>query len=58
MMGFEMQWHQLDLIQTICTSKQITTPAPRHSFFTGRMLFLTSNQQCRSTSVKVRLISK
>jgi len=24
-------------------------PAPHHSIFTGRMLFLTSNQQCQST---------
>jgi len=26
-------------------SRQITTPAPHHSVFTGRMLFLTPNQQ-------------
>jgi len=24
-------------------------PAPHHSIFTGRMLFLTPNQQCQST---------
>jgi len=29
--------------------RQITTPAPRHSIFTRRMLFLTPNQQYRST---------
>jgi len=39
---------------TICKQcaprfRQITTPTPRHSVFTGRMLFLTSNQQCQST---------
>jgi len=28
---------------------QITTPTPHHSIFTGRMLFLTPNQQCQST---------
>jgi len=38
---------------TICKqsaphSRQITTPTPYHSFFTGRMLFLTPNQQCQS----------
>jgi len=40
--------------RTICTSfapcsRQITTPAPHHFIFTGRMLFLTPNQQCQST---------
>ena len=35
---------------TICKqsaprSRQITTPTPHHSIFTGRMLFLTSSQQ-------------
>jgi len=37
---------------TICKqscSRQITTPAPHHSMFTGQMLFLTPNQQCEST---------
>jgi len=39
---------------TICKqsapcSWQITTPTPHHSIFTGRMLFLTPNQQCQST---------
>jgi len=32
--------------RTICKS---LTPAPRHSFFTGWMLFLTPNQQHQST---------
>jgi len=30
-------------------SRQITTPAPHHSLFTGRMPFLPPNQQCQST---------
>jgi len=30
-------------------SKQITTPAPHRSVFTGRMPFLPPNQQCQST---------
>jgi len=30
-------------------SRQITTPAPHHSFFTGRMPFLPPNQQRQST---------
>ena len=30
-------------------SRQITTPKPHHSIFTGRMLFLVPNQQCQST---------
>jgi len=29
--------------------RQITTPTHHYSIFTGRMLFLTSNQQCQST---------
>jgi len=30
-------------------SRQITTPTPHHSVFTGRMLFLPPNQQRQST---------
>ena len=30
-------------------SRQITTPAPHHSVFTGRMPFLPPNQQLQST---------
>jgi len=30
-------------------SRHITTPAPHHSFFIGRMPFLSPNQQCQST---------
>ena len=43
---------------TICKqsaprSRQITTSTPHHSIFTGRMLFLTPNQQCQSTEGKL-----
>ena len=31
------------------SSRQITTPAPNHSVFTGRMIFLLPNQQRQST---------
>jgi len=46
MMG--RQWHQTDPVHIICTSSRsrlITIPAPHHSVFTGRMLFLPPNQQ-------------
>jgi len=58
-MGFGMQWHQLDhkIKQSAPRSRQITTPTPHHSiftepttqFFTGRMPFLPPNQQRQST---------
>jgi len=48
-----MQWHQLDHMQTICTSLQTTTPTPHHSIFVGRMLFLMPNQQCQSNEIKL-----
>jgi len=35
--------------QSAPRSRQITTPTPYHSIFTGRMLFPTPNQQFRST---------
>jgi len=48
------QWHQLDHFKSFVPhSRQITTPAPRHSFFTGRMFFLMPNQLCRSTEGNV-----
>jgi len=31
--------------QSAPPSRQITTPTPHHSIFTGRMLFVTTNQQ-------------
>jgi len=49
----EWQWHQLGHMHHISAprSRQITTPAPHHSVFTGRMPFLPPNQQRQSTSV-------
>ena len=35
--------------KTAPRSRQTTTPAPHHSFFTGRMPFLPPNQQRQST---------
>ena len=35
--------------QSAPRSRQITTPTPHHSIFTGRLLFPTPNQQCQST---------
>jgi len=29
-------------------------PTNQHSFFTGRMLFLSPNQQCQSTEGKIK----
>ena len=48
------QWHQLDHMQIICTTLQTDNHAstPSLSFFTGRMLFLTPNQQCQSKPVE------
>ena len=47
-------WDGSVISWTICKqsaprSRQITTPTPHHSMFTGRMLFLTPNQQHQST---------
>jgi len=50
MESFGMQWHQLHHMQTICTSLQTDNHTTTQSLnFTGRMLFLTPNQQCQST---------
>ena len=35
--------------QSAPRSRQITTPTPHQSMFTGRMLYLAPNQQCQST---------
>jgi len=44
------QRHQLDHMQTICTSFRTDNHTNTSSLnFTDRMLFLTSNQQCQST---------
>jgi len=50
-MGF---WDGSGISWTTCKQsapccRQMTTPTPRHSVFTGRMLFLMPNQQCQST---------
>ena len=47
MSGFGVQWHRLDHMQTICISLQ--TDNHNTSSLTGRVLFLTPNQQCQST---------
>jgi len=52
-MGF---WDGSGISWTICKqsaphSRQVTTPTPHHSMFTGRVPFLTPNQQCQSTEV-------
>jgi len=41
--------------QSAPCSRQITTPTPRHSIFTGQMLFLAPNQQCQSTEVMAKI---
>jgi len=49
----EWLWHQLGRMQ-ICTSLQTNNHAgnPPLVFFTGRMPFLSPNQQCQSTEGK------
>ena len=47
-------WGCCGISWTICKqsapcSRQITIPAPHHSFFTGQMLFLMLNQRCQGT---------
>jgi len=44
--------------QSAPRSRQITTPTPHQSILTGRMLFLTPNQQCQSSRGKVLCIIK
>jgi len=49
------QWHQLDHTQiTAPRSRQITTPVPHHSVFTGQMPFMPPNQQRQSTKGRCR----
>ena len=52
----EWQWHQLGHMQ-VCISLQTDNHAsastPPLSFFTGRMPFLSPNQQCQSTEGKL-----
>ena len=54
-------WDGSGISWTICKqsaphSIQITTSTLHHWIFTGRMLFLTPNQQCQSTLIKLLLI--
>ena len=49
MMAFWDDRHQLDHMQTTCTSLQTDNPASTTQFFTGRMPFLLPNQQRKST---------
>jgi len=54
MMGF---WDDSGISWTICKqyaprSREITTPSPHQSIFTGQMLFLMPNQQCLSTECR------
>jgi len=44
--GSEIHWA---ICKSAPCSRQITTPAPHRSVFTGRMPFLPPNQQCQST---------
>ena len=51
--GGDGVWGCSGISWTICKqsasrSRQVTTPASHHSVCTGRMLFLTPNQQCQS----------
>jgi len=45
----EWRWLQLGVCKSAPRSRQITTPAPHHSVFTGQMPFLPPNQQRQST---------
>jgi len=53
------QWHQLDHVQTICTSLQTDNQASTRSlkFCTGWMLFLMPNEQCQSTGGIVKPVN-
>ena len=57
-MGF---WDGSSISWTICKQstplcRQITTPTPHHSIFTGQMLFLTLSQQCQSTECNSKVL--
>ena len=49
--GSGISW---DICKSAPRSRQIATPAPHHSVFTGRMLFLPPNQQRQSTEGKAQ----
>ena len=52
--GWWRWWWQLDYWSyNLCSSQIITTNKPTSSFFTGRMPFLSPNQQCQITEGKI-----
>ena len=56
MVGFRIQWHQLDHMQAICSSLQTDNHTNTSSI--QFLLFLTSNQQCQSTEGNATLLTK
>ena len=52
--GWWRWWWLLELLAVQSSSQIITTNKPTSSFFTGRMPFLSPNQQCQSTEGKPR----
>ena len=57
MMGW--QWHQLDHTQIVHLAPDRTMPAPYHTIFTGKMLFLMPNRvKALKTIPKQREIQK
>ena len=53
-----LQWHQLDHMQTICTSLRTDNHTSTSSLkFYRRMLFLTPNQQCQSTEGPIEALT-
>ena len=54
MSGSSISWA---ICKSATRSRQITTPAPHHSVFTGRMPFLPPNQQRQSTVALLLLTS-
>jgi len=50
--GSDISW---DICKSAPRSRQITTPVPHHSVFTGRMPFLPPNQQRQSTEGNIHL---
>jgi len=53
-----MQWHQLDHMQTICTSLHTDNHTNTSLGFSGWMLFLTPNQQCQSSEILFAIFQK
>jgi len=51
MMGFGMQWHQLDHMQTVCTSLQTDNHTNTSSLNVYQGCYSLEAQQCQSTEV-------